>query len=319
MNVLRLGFAGTPELAAAILDPLLSRSAHRVAAVYTRPDRPAGRGRKPRPTPVKQLAQRAGLPVREAGSARELRADPLLPELDLLLVVAYGVILPPEVLALPRLGCVNVHFSLLPRGRGAAPIQRAILAGDTETGVSLMQMDAGLDTGPILDQRRCPILPQDTAMTLGERLLPLATESLLECLDRLAAGGLVARPQDESLATYAPKISKQEARLDWQRSAAELERCVRAFNPSPVAWTELGGFTLRIWEAKAFPCEDARAAPGTILACGKTGIDVAAADGQLRIQVLQPPGGRRMSASEFLNGHPDFARHARLGGRSLQN
>lgn len=319
MNVLRLGFAGTPELAAAILDPLLSRSAHRVAVVYTRPDRPAGRGRKPRPSPVKQLAQRAGMPIREAGSARELRDDSLLPELDLLLVVAYGMILPPEVLALPRLGCVNVHFSLLPRWRGAAPIQRAILAGDTETGVSLMQMDAGLDTGPVFDQRRCPILPQDTALTLGERLVALATESLLECLDRLAAGGLVARPQDESLATYAPKISKQEARLDWQKSAAELERYVRAFNPSPVAWAELGGYTLRIWEAKALAREDARASPGTILSCGKTGIDVATADGRLRIQVLQPPGGRRMSATEFLNGHPDFTRYARLGGSKPQN
>lgn len=301
---MRLVFAGTPELAARHLEALLA-SRHQLAAVYTQPDRPAGRGRRPAPSPVKRLAEAHGLPVRQPATLRPSAEHEALAELapELMVVVAYGLLLPRAVLGIPPRGCLNVHASLLPRWRGAAPIQRALLAGDRETGVSLMEMEEGLDTGPVLLEARCPILPADTAGSLHDRLAELGARVLPEALDRLEAGTLEARPQDEARATHAPKLSKEEARLDWTRPAVELERAVRAFDPWPVAHTLLGGEPLRVWRAEVAP-GGASAGPGTVTAAGPGGIDVATGAGLLRLTELQRPGGRRLPAAAFLAGRP---------------
>ena len=299
---LRLAFAGTPEPAAMVLQALLG-TPHTITHVYTQPDRPAGRGRRLQPSPVKQLAQEHGLPVCQPASARELEADNELPRADALIVVAYGLLLSPAVLASPRYGCINLHFSLLPRWRGAAPVQRAILAADTETGISLMQMDAGLDTGPVLAQVREPIAETDTSATLQARLAGIGAQALIELLPRLAR--VQPRPQAGTGVCYAAKIDKAESRLDWNRPAAELARAVRAFNPAPVARGELGGLDCRIWEAVPVG-EPGQAPPGSIVAAGKQGIDIATGDGILRIRRLQVPGGKVLAAAEFLNGRPGF-------------
>ena len=284
---------------------------HRILAVYTQPDRPAGRGRRLQPGPVKRFALDRGLPVRQprtlAGEAGELAA--LGPEL--MVVVAYGLLLPAEILALPRLGCINVHASLLPRWRGAAPIQRAIEAGDALTGVTIMQMDASLDTGPILLQKETPLGPEDTAASVHHRLAELGARALAEALPLLEQGRLVPQPQDETRASYAPKLRKEEALLDWSQPAVVLERKVRAFNPWPVAATYYKDRLLRIWSAGVGPAPARAAAPGTVAAL-EQGVGVQTGDGLLWLRRLQLQGGRPMDWRDFLNGHP-LALGDRLG------
>lgn len=299
---LRIVFAGTPEFAAVALRALLD-SPHRVCAVYTQPDRPAGRGRRLQASPVKQLALAHAIPVQQPASLKTADTQQALRayQADVMVVAAYGLLLPPEVLTLPRLGCLNIHASLLPRWRGAAPIQRAILAGDRETGVTIMQMNAGLDTGDIILSRTCPILPDDTAGTLHDRLAVLGAQALLEALEHLQRGGVTRTPQDERLACYAPKIEKAEAVLDWRQDAALLERKVRAFNPWPVAHTTLAdGRVLRVWRARALPAQ-AHESPGTVIAANKDGVDVATGHGVLRLEKMQLPGGRVLEAGDFIN------------------
>lgn len=297
---LDIAFAGTPEFALAALDALAA-SPHRVVGVWTQPDRPAGRGRKLTPSPVKQRALELKLPVHQPESFKSDEAKQALRDAkpDVMVVVAYGLILPTSVLAIPRHGCLNIHASLLPRWRGAAPIQRALLAGDTETGVSIMQMDKGLDTGAVLKEMRTPIAADDTAQTLHDRLAPLGAQALLEVLAHLLQ--IQARPQAESGVTYAEKLSKEEARLDWSRPAEELARAVRGYNPWPVAYTVHDGGPLRIWRALALAIGTS-VAPGTVLAAGKDGVDVATGRGVLRIQELQPAGGRMLPAADYARG-----------------
>jgi len=304
---LRVAFAGTPEFAVPHLAACRMAGVS-VVAVYTQPDRPAGRGRKPTPSPVKVAALEAGDTIEQPQNLRSGPVQERLRELgaDVLIVVAYGLILPRKVLAIPRLGCWNVHASLLPRWRGAAPIQRAVLAGDAETGICLMQMEAGLDTGPILRERRLAIAPQDTAGSLHDRLAALGAEVLADALRRTLAGErLEPHPQDAAGATYAHKLDKAEARLDWNESVVTLERKVRAFNPWPVAEAELGGERLRIWSARILQL-NSRADPGRVVAAGREGIDVACRDGVLRILQVQRAGARRITASDYLNARPDL-------------
>lgn len=298
---MRIVFAGTPEFAVPTLDGLL-RGGYHVCAVYTQPDRPAGRGRRLRASAVKVRALASDVPVIQPRTLRDPRIQAELAALqpDLMVVVAYGLVLPKAVLAMPRLGCVNVHASLLPRWRGAAPIQRAILAGDVETGVTIMQMDEGLDTGPMLGQTACPIPPGASAGQLHDLLAELGAETLLRLLPDLAAGRLAPRPQYESEASYAAKLDKAEATLDWTRPAAELERRVLAFNPWPVAQTCIGDQILRVWRAHVHATRT-DAPPGRVLDEKRAGIDVAAGEGVLRLTEIQLSGKRSMTAADFLN------------------
>jgi len=299
---LRLVFAGTPEFAVPCLEACLAAQAD-VVAVYTQPDRPAGRGRKLTPSPVKQRALDATISVEQPETLKALDAQQRLAAYapDLMIVVAYGLILPKKVLAIPRLGCWNVHASLLPRWRGAAPIQRAILAGDAETGIDLMQMEAGLDTGPVLIERRTPIGDDDTGGSLHDRLATLGADALAEGLARVARGEtLTPRVQAETGVAYAHKIEKSEGRLDWNEPASVLARKVRAFDPWPGTEAELWGERVRIWSAEAI---DARThqPPGTIVATGRDAIDVATGKGLLRIVEVQREGGRRISVRDWQN------------------
>ncbi|WP_346838293.1 methionyl-tRNA formyltransferase [Microbulbifer sp. SAOS-129_SWC] len=311
-------FAGTPDFAAVHLQALLD-SPHRVIAVYTQPDRPAGRGKKLVASPVKQLAAQHDIPVYQPPSLRDAEAQAQLAALgaDIMVVVAYGLILPQAVLDTPRLGCVNVHASLLPRWRGAAPIQRAIEAGDAESGVAIMQMEAGLDTGPVLVEQRCVISAADSGGSLHDKLAELGGPALLEALAQLASGSAAPRPQDDSAANYAAKISKEEARLDWSRPADELQRQVRAFNPFPVCWTTYrdskGAQRLRVYRARhERGCHSE--APGTIINADDEGILVACGREALRLELLQLPGKKALPAAEILKGYRAlFAPGQRLG------
>ncbi len=298
---LRLVFAGTPDFAATHLAALLA-SRHRIVAVYTQPDRPAGRGKKLAASPVKQLALNHQLPVYQPAT---LRTPTVLAELaalaaDVMVVVAYGLLLPQSVLATPRLGCINVHASLLPRWRGAAPIQRAIAAGDRETGICIMQMEAGLDTGPVLKRVVCPIAADDTSATLLDKLAALGGAALLQALDELDRGTATPEPQDDERATYAAKLTKAEAELDWRLGAYELDRRIRAFNPQPVAFTRLNGEPLRIWRALPDAVSSA-ATPGTLLAADRTGLRVACGEGTLRLTMVQLPGKSPLPVADLLN------------------
>ncbi len=311
---LRLVFAGTPEFAVPCLEACRASGADLVA-VYTQPDRPAGRGRKLTPSPVKQAAMAAGIAVEQPASLKSVEARQTLLGYrpDLIVVVAYGLILPRKVLAIPRLGCWNVHASLLPRWRGAAPIQRAIWAGDAESGVNLMQMEAGLDTGPVLLERRTPIRREDTGGTLHDRLSRLGAEVLAEGLSRVLAGkSLLPRAQVETGVVYAHKLDKAEAKLDFSRPAIELERQVRAFDPWPVAEGVIAGEPVRIWAALAVALEH-QAAPGTVLGAGRQGIDLACGEGALRVTTLQRAGGRQVSAADYLNARPELSRPFKSG------
>jgi len=299
---LKVIFAGTPEFAVTALQALLA-SGHDVIAVYTQPDRRAGRGRKLTPSPVKQLALEHGIEVYQPLTLKDLQAQQQLAAFnaDVMVVVAYGLLLPAAVIEAPRLGCINIHASLLPRWRGAAPIQRAILAGDEETGVTIMQMDEGLDTGAMLLKRHCPIEPDDTAQTLHDRLAGIGAEAVVDVLAQMSAGPVMGEPQDDDLSCYAAKLSKAEALIDWQQPAAEIERQVRAFNPWPVAETRLGGEVLRIWQAEVVAGAGATGESGTVIRADKRGIEVATGDGVLRILSAQLPGKRPQAPAELLN------------------
>ncbi|MEL3917216.1 methionyl-tRNA formyltransferase [Aeromonas caviae] len=306
MNKLKLIFAGTPDFAARHLAALLS-SGHEVVAVYTQPDKPAGRGQKLTASPVKELALAHDLPVYQPASLRNEAAQAELAALgaDLMVVVAYGLILPKAVLDTPRLGCINVHGSLLPRWRGAAPIQRSIWAGDAETGITIMQMDVGLDTGAMIRKVTCPIASDETSASLYDKLAGLGPQALVDTLDAMAAGDTAAEPQDDALANYAEKLSKEEARIDWSMDAVAIERCIRAFNPWPISWFDVAGQTVKVWQAEVVAQDHGQAA-GTLLKADKQGIEVATGQGVLRLLTLQPPGKKAMSVSDLLNSRRDW-------------
>ncbi|SLM64789.1 MULTISPECIES: methionyl-tRNA formyltransferase [Dickeya] len=303
---LRIIFAGTPDFAAQHLEALLS-SEHNVVGVFTQPDRPAGRGNKLTPSPVKILAQQHELPVFQPASLRVAENQQSISDLnaDVMVVVAYGLILPQAVLDMPRLGCINVHGSLLPRWRGAAPIQRALWAGDNQTGITIMQMDAGLDTGAMLHKIACPILPDDTSATLYDTLAKLGPQGLLATLSQLSTASAVAEQQDNDQATYAEKLSKEEARLNWQLPAAQLERCIRAFNPWPVSYFVVEEQPVKVWKAEVLDTTQQQQ-PGTIVRADKSGIQIATANGILNMQILQPSGKKAMSAQDLLNSRREW-------------
>lgn len=303
---LKVIFAGTPAFATSVLQALLN-SPHQVIACYTQPDRPAGRGRKLTPSPVKELALQQDIPVYQPLNFKQADDVATLKALgaDIMVVVAYGLILPQAVLDAPRLGCVNVHASILPRWRGAAPIQRAIAAGDAESGVTIMQMDKGLDTGDMLLKVFTPISLDDTGGSLHDRLAVMGAGALVEALDLLAAGHAQPEQQDNDQATYAHKLTKEEARLDWQRPAIELHNLIRAFNPWPVCQTTLDGETIRVWKAER-QTGNSQAEPGTLLDVSKDGITVATVDGLLRLTELQLPGGKCLPVSALLNSRADW-------------
>ncbi len=317
---LRVIFAGTPAFAAVHLAALID-SEHEVIAVYTQPDRRAGRGKTLSASPVKQLAQSHDIPVYQPLNFKQQadRDELAALDADLMIVVAYGLILPQAVLDAPRLGCINVHASLLPRWRGAAPIQRAIEAGDTQTGITIMQMEAGLDTGPMLATTTLAISDDDTGGSLHDKLAAAGPQALLHCLDNLDTYLANARPQDDHKATYAHKLQKHEALINWHDSASDIARTVRAFNPFPVCYTTLGEQRLKIYRACAQAC-DATQAPGTILCADDRGVLVATGSGALLLQTLQLPGGKSMDAKALLNARKaQFAPGIQLGQGQAQS
>ncbi|MEZ8772052.1 methionyl-tRNA formyltransferase [Vibrio sp. 10N.247.310.17] len=303
---LRIVFAGTPDFAARHLAALLS-SEHEVIAVYTQPDRPAGRGKKLTASPVKNIALENNIPVYQPENFKSDEAKQELAELnaDIMVVVAYGLLLPQVVLDTPRLGCINVHGSILPRWRGAAPIQRSIWAGDKETGVTIMQMDIGLDTGDMLSIATLPIEATDTSASMYEKLAGLGPDALVECLADIASGKAVAEKQDDELANYAKKLSKEEARINWSDEAAHIERCVRAFNPWPMSHFEAAENSIKVWQSRVAEQTSDKPA-GTILQADKTGIYVATGQGVLVLEQLQVPGKKAMSVQDILNSRASW-------------
>jgi len=302
MDALNIVFAGTPDFAAEHLKALVG-SRHNVVAVYSQPDRPAGRGKKLQPSPVKKIALENDIPVyqplnfKQEGALEELQAL----NADIMVVVAYGLLLPKAVLEAPKLGCINVHASILPRWRGAAPIQRAVEAGDSETGITIMQMDEGLDTGDMLNKVTIDIRANETGGSLHDRLLEKGPQSLLQTLTLLQAGEAIAEKQNDLQANYAHKLSKEEALISWNDSAENIERRVRAFNPFPVAYTLLGDQRIKVWQACNLG-QTTRLLPGTIAAVSNEGIDVATGDGLVRLVTLQLPNKKAMSVADILNG-----------------
>ncbi len=309
INKLKIIFAGTPDFAAIHLQALLD-SEHDVIAVYTQPDKPAGRGKKLQSSPVKKLAESHNIPVYQPKSLRKEEAQAEFATLgaDVMVVVAYGLILPKAILDIPRYGCLNVHGSLLPRWRGAAPIQRAIWAGDQETGVTIMQMDIGLDTGDMLYKVTTSILPTETSASLYERLAELAPPALIDVLNGLTSGQFVPEKQQEELANYAEKLTKEEAKLDWDLTACQLERNIRAFNPSPIAYLNLivdgKQERIKVYQAEVLPHQNKTV--GMILSVDKKGIQIATKEGVLNITQLQPAGKKPMSVQDFLNGRGEW-------------
>ncbi|WP_165743941.1 methionyl-tRNA formyltransferase [Pseudoalteromonas sp. Z9A6] len=301
---LRIIFAGTPDFAARHLQALI-QSEHKIVGVYSQPDRPAGRGKKLKASEVKELALEHNLPVFQPQS---LKNDEALAELtslnaDIIIVVAYGLILPKAILEAPRLGCLNVHGSILPRWRGAAPIQRAIWAGDEQTGVTIMQMDEGLDTGDMLHISRCPISTTETSASLYTKLAELGPDALIETINKLANGEITPEPQNDELANYAKKLSKEEADIDWSMSALQIERNIRSFNPWPMCFTQMGGQTVKIHQAQVMLQSGD---PGQILSSDKNGVVVACGEHALCITQLQPQGKKPMAINDFLNGRSDW-------------
>jgi methionyl-tRNA formyltransferase len=295
-------FAGTPHFAASALAALLKE--HQIVAVLTQPDRPSGRGMQLTASPVKQLALQHGLTVLQPESLKTEQAGQAIAELgaDVMVVAAYGLILPVAVLELPRYGCLNIHASLLPRWRGAAPIQRAILAGDNETGITIMQMDVGLDTGDMLLRQACPIEADDNAQTLHDKLALLGAASILEALRLLQENRLTPVVQDNNAACYAPKLLKSEAMIDWRQDAEQIARAVRAYNPFPVCQSKLNDVVLKVWQAEVYP--DQHGKPGEVLSVDRLGITVACGKGALQLLVLQRPGGKAQPAAQFMQAMP---------------
>lgn len=305
---LRIVFAGTPDFAAASLEALIG-SEHEVIAVYTQPDRPAGRGRKLTPSPVKVLAEKNSIAVYQPLNFKDAADRKQLADLrpDLMVVAAYGLLLPSDVLLTPEFGCINVHASLLPRWRGAAPIHRAVIDGDKESGITIMQMDEGLDTGDMLLKMSCPIKPEDTSGSLHDKLADLGAEALIESLRQLQEGTLTAEPQNNDLANYANKLSKAEGLIDWNRPAEALERQVKGLNPWPVAYAELNGERVRIWNAEVTE-QSSDMKPGTIISADKSGLQVATGSGVLDITRAQLAGGKQLPISALLNARQDLLR-----------
>lgn len=303
----RIVFAGTPEFAAEHLQALISSEQYEIVAVYSQPDRPAGRGKKLQASAVKQLALAHQLPVYQPESFKDAAAVSELASLnsDLMVVVAYGLLLPLEVLNTPKLACINVHGSLLPRWRGAAPIQRAIWAGDKKTGIAIMQMDEGLDTGDVIHQIACDISEDETSASLYHKLAQLGPKALLEAMEQIFSATAVATAQDETHSNYAKKLSKAEALIDWQLEARSIERHVRAFNPWPVSYFAFEGGNYKVWQSQVID-SNSQAQPGTIVNAGKEGLDVATSEGLLRITQLQIPGKKAMPIADILNSKKDL-------------
>lgn len=311
MNIV---FAGTPEFAVPALKHLVEKG-YLITAVYTKPDRPSGRGQKITQSPVKSFALIHQIPVYQPETLKDPNEQRQLADLnpDLIIVAAYGLILPASVLKIPKLGCINIHASLLPRWRGASPIQHAILSGDEQTGITIMQMDVGLDTGDILYQIRCPIEKEDTSQILHNRLAELGALALAEALERLSSGSLRATQQEESGATYAHKIKKEDGNIDWKQPAIILERKIRAFNPWPAAYTHLKEKVIRVLQANVLDGSvEPAVLPGTILQASKLGIDVVTGNQILRLTQLQLPGSKVLFVKDILNAHQDLFKSGKV-------